>query len=148
MAAHTIAAYDATTDSSNIQLLVAGTPTDDVLTNGVTCATSDTFTIDANFNDNLIVVIYAYNSGNSAVTFDAGDNPPSPHAGLGSKVVTVTNAECWLFVPEKGRHIQSDGTITGSVATTACKIWVFRNGPGYLGVNPSNASTIPAAPTD
>jgi hypothetical protein len=148
MTLQTIAAYDGTTDSANIQLLARGTASADIIANGVTCAVSDTFSIDVEGNDDVIIAIYAYNSGASAVTFDAGDNPPSPRAGLGSHVETVPDGDLVLFTPEAGRHIQSDGTITGSVATTACKLWVFRAGAGFLGIEITNRATIPSAPTD
>jgi hypothetical protein len=145
MAHQVIAAYDGTTDSSNIQLLARGTASPDVVTSGKAIAAADTFEIDVESNDNVIIAILGV-AGTSAITFDAGDYPPSPQAGLGADVVSAPAADVVLYIPQAGRHIQSTGKITGSVATATCNMWVFRVTPVFDGVVLTNLRTIPAAP--
>jgi hypothetical protein len=148
MADKTVAAYDGTTDSGNIQLLVRGTASADVIANGLAVTTSDTLIIDCEFNDDILVIIEEQGSGTAVVTFAAGDNPPSPHAASGSVAVSVPQADCVLFVPQAGRHVHDDGKIRATVSGQTVNVWVFRMAAGFLGQEITNRASIPAAPTD
>ncbi len=114
--------------------LAPGTPSADLVGTGVTSAVTSgqTFAITAHGNDDLVIVVKG--SGSAVVTVDAGDNPPSLLADKGSDVVaTIANGEVMIYFPIKGRHVQSDGTITGSVASATVRMAVYRFPPGYVG---------------
>lgn len=150
MADVTIAAYDGTTDNGNVQNLGSNAvmpAANGLLGTGAALTAAQTFSIAVNGNDDIVLTLEDTSGGANHITLDAGDNPPSPLAGLGAATVTMVLSDVIMYVPQKGRHIQSDGTITGSMAA-AGKIWAFRMPAGFVGIAPTNSASIPAAPTD
>lgn len=103
------------------------TRTADLVGNGASITAGQTFAFTpADSSDKYVWVLEEQNSGSATVTFDAGDVPPSHRAGLGSLAITLAQADLRLVVIEGQRHMQSDGTITGTVATNTVKAYVLR----------------------
>lgn len=116
--------------------LAVDTASEDVVVgtaNGQSCAANDTFSIPAGFNDDFILVIKG--SGTGVLTVTKGVNPPSPRANKGNATASYANSEVHLMVLEKGRFVQADGTIIGSIASATCIVSAYRCPPGFLGVN-------------
>lgn len=144
MATVAIAAYDASTDNGNIQLLSRGAPSADIIVGGAQLDDDDTVTIDVENNDDIIIALLD-TGGGSTVSVAAGDYPISPHAGKGADSVTVPDGDLVLYVPEAGRHVKSTGLIHLTVATGGqVLVWVYRVHSGFKGYTPMNPSTIPA----
>lgn len=103
------------------------TRTSDLVGSGTSVTAGQTFAFTpADSSDKYIWVLEEQNSGAATVTFDAGDLPPSHRAGLGSLTITLAQADLRGVVIEGQRHMQSDSTVTGSVATNTVKITVLR----------------------
>lgn len=99
----------------------------DMLGAGVSVTTSDTFTIDVqNVTHDLIIVIEEGGVGAATVTFDAGANPPSLQAPLGDLEVALATSDIRPVPLEGGRFIQTNGKITGSVATNTVTMRAYR----------------------
>lgn len=154
MADSTIAPFDGTTDSANIQNPERGSLIPDLLTNNVSVVTGNDLEIQCNGNDDIIV--FMEGGAASTATFEAGDYPPSPHADKGSEVYTVGSGALVAVVPEAGRHIKQNiaGSVTarGSIIVTVggtgpVNFWVYRLPAGLVGVGFVNQRTVPAAPT-
>lgn len=92
---------------------------------GSSITTGQTFKI--NGADLPGLVLELYDSGGSAAvwTFDAGAYPPSARKGLGAVTATPTASKSHIFVPERGRHLQTDGSITGSVLGGTAKLLAY-----------------------
>lgn len=146
MATLAITPYDGTTDSANVQNPVRGVQSADIITGGQQLDSDDTVTIDVQGNDDVILFILD-TGGGAVVSIAAGDNPPSPRAGLGAKAYTIPDADGVLIVPEAGRHVKSTGKIH-LTSTQQVLVWAFRLPAGFIGVGAVNQTTVPAAPTD
>lgn len=65
------------------------------------------------------VVITMYGTGNSTVTFAAGDEPPSESSGLGAgSAQTIAVGKAYVLVLEAGRFVQDNGTVRATVGGT------------------------------
>lgn len=107
--------------------LTANTRSADLVAGGTSVTAGQTFSLAVrNKTEQIILCLEEQNSGAATVTFDAGDEPPSMRAGLGSLEIALAQADARLLVLEGGRFIQSDGLITGTVATNTVKIFAFR----------------------
>jgi hypothetical protein len=146
MATLTIAAYDGTTDSGNIQNPVRGTAGLDLIAAGVQLDSDDRVVVDVEFNDDVVLFLFD-TGGGAVVTVEAGENPPSHRAGLGDDTVTVPGDDLLPYVPEAGRHIKADGTIV-LTSTQQVLVWAYRMRPAFIGVGTTNEVSIPVAPTD
>lgn len=103
------------------------TRTSDLVGSGTSVTAGQTFAIAiADSMDKYIFVLEEQNSGSATVTFDAGDLPPAHRTGLGSLAIALAQADLRGVVIEGQRHLQSDGTVTGSVATNTVKITVLK----------------------
>lgn len=142
----TIAEFDGTTDSGNIQNPLRGSASANLEANGISLGTSDTLDLDVSFNDDIELIVQA-GAGTSAFSISAGVNPPSPHAAKGAAAFSIPNGETWRIIPQAGRHINASGKIAATVATTACTVWAFRLPAGFVGMGYTNRTTIPAKPT-
>lgn len=110
-----------------LDTLSINTRSNDLLGSGDSVTAGQTFEIDVkNKTDDLIIVLEELNSGAATVTFDAGDNPPSKREGLGSLAIALAQADVRMLQLEGGRFIQSDGKITGSVATNTVRVSAIR----------------------
>jgi hypothetical protein len=107
---------------------VVNTRSADLVGVGESVTTSDTFVIDAKGETrNLLIFVEEQGTGAATVTFDAGDNPPSMLAELGDVDIVLAQADLRYVPLEPGQCIQSDGTITGSVATNTVKVYAIRD---------------------
>lgn len=103
------------------------TRTSDLVGSGASVTAGQTFACAiADSADKYFWIVEEQNSGAATVTFDAGDNPPSARAGLGSLAIVLAQADLRGVVIEGARHLQDDGTVTGSVATNTVKITVLK----------------------
>jgi hypothetical protein len=84
-------------------------------------AAADGFSIAAaNIGKGERVILRFLDSGSaSVITIDAGDRPVSPRAGLGALTINLAASDVKYIVLDKARHMQDDGTITGTVDTDA-----------------------------
>ena len=146
MATLPITPYDGTTDSGNIQNPARGTASLDVIVGGVQLDSDDTVTIDVQGNDDVELLILD-TGGGAVVTVAAGDNPPSPRAGLGAATITIADADLVRYIPEAGRHVKSTGKIH-LTSTQQVLVWAFRAPAGFVGMGQVNVTSVPAAPTD
>ncbi|MGE0688833.1 MAG: hypothetical protein AB7P33_18995 [Dehalococcoidia bacterium] len=146
MATLPITPYDGTTDSGNIQNMVRGVQSADIITGGQQLDSDDTVTIDVQGNDDVILFILD-TGGGAVVSIAAGDNPPSPRAGLGAEAYTIPDADGVLIFPEAGRHVKNTGKIH-LTSTQQVLVWAFRAPAGFIGVGQVNQTTVPSAPTD
>jgi hypothetical protein len=74
----------------------------------------------ANIGKGERVILRFIDSGSaSVITIDAGDRPVSPRAGLGALTITLAASDVKYIVLDKARHMQDDGTITGTVDADA-----------------------------
>lgn len=106
--------------------LTANTRSSDLVGGGTSVTAGQTFSLAVrNRTERILVLLEETNTGAATVTFDAGDEPPSMGAGLGSLDIALAQADLRAVVLEGGRFIQSDGTITGSVATNTVKIFAI-----------------------
>lgn len=101
--------------------LVPETATGDLVGDGDSVNAAQTFAITLPVHagrgeGSLIIRMEEEGSGAATVTFDAGDNPPSLLQGKGALEVSLSTSDFQIVVLEPGRHLQNDGTITGSVA--------------------------------
>lgn len=110
-----------------LSTLTVDTRSADLVGAGASVTAGQTFSIAAlNRTNDLIVFIEETNTGAATVTFDAGDEPPSMRAGLGSLAIALAQADLRLVPLSGGRFVQDNGLITGSVATNTVKIWAAR----------------------
>lgn len=140
MADVTIAAYDGTTDNGNVQNRARGTVlpgTSGLLGTGAALTAAQTFEIDVEFDDDIILTLEDTSGGANSITLDAGDYPTSPKASLGAATVAMVISDVIAYVPIQGRHLQSTGKITGSMAAGG-RIWAFRAPSGFVGKTPWN----------
>jgi len=144
MAVLTIAPFDASTDSANIQNPIRGVQTLDLIVGGQQLDSDDEVVIQCDFNEDIIIAILD-TGGGAVVSIGAGAYPPSPHAGKGAKAYTIATTDLVLIFPEAGRHIQADGDMS-LTSTEQVLVWVFRAPAGFVGVGHMNRVTIPAAP--
>lgn len=72
-------------------------------------------------------------SGGSAVpwVFDAGVYPPSMHKFKGALTITMTASDIRPLVLERDRHVQQNGSITGSCTGGTVKLTAFYQPIGY-----------------
>ncbi len=99
--------------------------------NGDSIVSGATWTVDVQFNDDVLFVIKS--GGSSAtVSIGAGNEPPSPKAIKGAYSFTVASGEVKLVVPEKGRHITTAGKIVVTVTTQTCICSAYRMPPGFV----------------
>jgi hypothetical protein len=110
-----------------LDTLTINTRSSDLLGSGDSITAGQTFEIDVKGKtDDLIIVLEELGGGAATVTFDAGDDPPSKREGLGSLTITLATSDVRILQLEGGRFIQSDGKITGSVATQTCRVSAIR----------------------
>lgn len=111
-----------------VEAMTANTKSTDVVTgaNMTSCTTSDTMTLTPPANRMEDIVLICAFGTSSTLTINAGANPPSSKAGLGSLAVTGTTSEVRIIPLDYERFAQSDGTITMTVAGNTCKIGAFR----------------------
>lgn len=96
--------------------LTADTRSGDLVGSGSDLDTTETFDIAvSNRTDELMLVLEEQDGSTATVTFDAGDNPPSLRAGLGSLTISLAANDLRAIVLSGGRYMQNDGKITGSV---------------------------------
>lgn len=99
----------------------------DLVGAGQSVDAADTFAIDAKGEtSDLLIFLNEEGSGAAAVTFDAGDNPPSLQGPLGDLTVNLSASDLRVVSLAPGRFIQSDGKVTGSVATNDTLIYAVR----------------------
>jgi hypothetical protein len=107
--------------------LTINTRSGDLVGLGASVTAGQTFDIAAvGKTDDLIILLEEQGGGAATVTFDAGDDPPSKREGIGSLTISLATSDARLLQLEGGRFIQSDGKITGSVASQTVKITAFR----------------------
>ena len=107
--------------------VTVATGTSDLVGSGTAVNATQTFAFAvADSADKYVIICEELNTGAATITFDAGDLPPSHRAGLGAVTLTMAQADLKAIVLEGQRHLQDDGTITGSVATNNCRIRVLR----------------------
>lgn len=111
--------------------LVPGTESIDLVGAGEAVNAGDTFQCDVRGRHDIVFLCEEQGGGAAVVTFDAGDYPPSAHAGDGLDTVTLATSDFKAFQPIAGRHIQDNGKVTGSVATNNVKIFAIRKQSGY-----------------
>ena len=87
---------------------------------------TDTFRIDCRgagagkaVASKIIVFMETQSAGAATVTFDAGDYPPAMLKSQGALDIALAASDLKMIVLDQARHMQNDGYITGSVATTA-----------------------------
>ncbi len=99
---------------------------------GTSITTGQTFLI-ACKGDFRGLILEIYDSGGSAsvVTFDAGAYPPAMLKFKGTDTVTNVASKSKAYVPEKGRHEQADGSITGSNTGGTIKMLAYWLPVGY-----------------
>ena len=99
---------------------------------GSSITTGQTFAIDCK-GDYRGLFLEIFDSGGSAsvVTIDAGDYPPAMLKFKGADTITLTASKSKPYVPEKGRHEQSDGSILGSNLGGTIKILAYWLPLGY-----------------
>lgn len=113
--------------SITLTSLVNNTRSNDLVGGGSSVTAGQTFEIVANNETmDLVVVLEEQNGGAAVITFDAGDYPPSLRRSLGELEITLAQADLRVVPLEGGRFIQSDGKITGSVATNTVKITALK----------------------
>lgn len=113
--------------SVTLTTLTINTRSGDLVGLGASVTAGQTFDIAAlGKTDDLIILLEEQNSGAATVTFNAGDDPPSKREGIGALDIALSQADARILQLEGGRFIQSDGKITGSVATNTVKITAFR----------------------
>ena len=105
--------------------LVANIRSDDILGSGTALTTGQTIEVAAlGESRNLLFVFEETGTAAASIVWDAGDEPPSMRAGLGSLTVVFASLDVRSFILEGGRFIQDDGEITGTL-TGAGKLTVF-----------------------
>lgn len=113
--------------SVTLTTLTINTRSGDLVGLGASVTAGQTFDIAVlGKTDDLIILLEEQNSGAATVTFNAGDDPPSKREGIGALDIALSQADARILQLEGGRFIQSDGKITGSVATNTVKITAFR----------------------
>lgn len=78
----------------------------------------------------LFLFVEEQDGSTATIVFDAGDYPPAMLSHKGSVTVSLAANDAKLIVLEAGRHMQSDGTITGTV-TGGVRIKAVRMPAGY-----------------
>lgn len=112
--------------------LTAGTETADLVGSGTSVTAAQTFAVAANLltsfpppkggESRIILVVEEQGGGAATITVDAGDYPPAMLSSKGADTITLATSDLKIYMLEPGRHMQSDGTITGTVNTQTCKI--------------------------
>lgn len=98
----------------------------DIIAGGVALTTGQTIEIAAeNRSDNLLIMFEETSAASASIVWDAGDEPPSMRAGLGSLTISFAASDFRAFVLEGGRFIQDNGEITGTL-TGAGKLLAFK----------------------
>ena len=145
MADVNVAAFDATTDNGNVQIIKrnddmpeAGTG---LVGTGAALTAGQSFEIDVQYDDDVILALEDTSAGANSITLNAGDYPASPKASQGAATVAMVASDVVLVVPAKGRHLQSDGKITGTMLA-AGRIWAFFGPAGFVGKARANPSTL------
>lgn len=112
-------------------LMVAGTRTLDMVAGAdlsATIATGDTFVITPVLRTYDMFVFVSF-AGTTTLTFDAGDEPPSMRASMGSLTMAGANSEVRGMYLPGGRFMQVNSggiqTITGSNTGSNCKMGVY-----------------------
>lgn len=99
--------------------LAVNTRSIDLVGGGTALTTGQTFSLDAdNRTEDLLVVMEETGGSTASVVFDAGDEPPSMRAGLGSLTIALAANDVRYIILEGGRFIQDDGSITGTFTGT------------------------------
>ncbi|OGT54343.1 MAG: hypothetical protein A3E01_15370 [Gammaproteobacteria bacterium RIFCSPHIGHO2_12_FULL_63_22] len=144
MADVTVAAYDGTTDNGNVQIMKRNDDMPEVgtglLGTGAALTAGQTFEIDVQFDDDVMIFCEDTSAGANSITLDAGDYPASPKASQGASTVAMVASDVVSIIPAKGRHLQSDGKITGSMLA-AGRIWAMHGPAGFIGKAYKNATT-------
>ena len=105
--------------------LVANVRSDDIVAGGTALTTGQTIEVAAlGESRNLLFVFEETSTAVASIVWDAGDEPPSMRAGLGSLTIVFAADDVRAFVLEGGRFIQDNGEITGTL-TGAGKLFVF-----------------------
>ena len=111
----------------SVTTMTVATRTSDLLAAGTSVNAAQTFAIAAaNVTNDLIIHLEEEGSGAATVTFDAGNKPPAERQGLGSVAIVLANADFRDVVLEGARHLQANGTITGTVTTNDVYISAYR----------------------
>ena len=112
-----------------------GADADDV---AVDVVATDTFRIDCRgiqsgkaTESQLFIVLETQTAGAAVVTFDAGDYPPAAQMAKCALAISLAASDLKGGFLEAGRHLQNDGYITGSVATTAIFMTAYYKPVGY-----------------
>ncbi len=109
-----------------ITALVADVRSLDIIAGGEALTTGQSFEIaTANRTDELLIIFEETSTATASIVFDAGDEPPSMRAGLGSLTIAIASLDIRALVLSGGRFIQDDGVITGTL-TGAGKMLAFR----------------------
>lgn len=113
-------------------LMVAGTRTADVVAGAdlsATIADGDTFQIVTPLRTEDLLIVASF-AGTTALSFDAGTEPPSMQASLGALAgLNGVNAEVRLYLLPGGRHIKAGSsgmTITGTNVGSNVKMAAYR----------------------
>ena len=105
--------------------LTANERSGDIVAGGTALTTGQTIEVAAlGESRNLLFVFEETSSTTASIVWDAGDEPPSMRAGLGSLTIAFASDDVRAFVLEGGRFIQDNGEITGTL-TGAGKLFVF-----------------------
>lgn len=109
---------DVAVAATTLAINVAST---DLVGSGTAITTGQTFSI-ATQNDSFryMVVLEETGSTTGTIVWDAGDNPPSLRAGLGTITTTFAANDLFVMVFEGGRFIKSGtgGLITATATGT------------------------------
>lgn len=112
--------------------LVVNTRSADLVAGGTSVTAGQTFSLAVkNRTEGIIIVLEEQGGGAATVTFDAGDDPPSKREGIGALTISLATSDLRILELEGGRFIQSDGLITGSVASQTVKIMAFEVDRGW-----------------
>ncbi len=140
MADVTIAKYSGGTTNATVQQRAPGAvfpSTSGILGTGAALTAGQTFDIDVEFNDDVILYLEDTSAGANSITLDAGTYPTSPKKVLGAATIAMVISDVITVVPVKARHLNASGHITGSMAA-AGRIWVLMGPAGFIGKMPTN----------
>lgn len=111
--------------------LTANTASADLVGSGTAVNATQTFALTQAHTlpgSRLVVVLEEVGGSGATVTFDAGDYPPAltkEAVGSSGAAISLAANDLKVIMLEKARFLQSDGSITGTVATANCRIRVL-----------------------
>lgn len=123
MATVAITPIELTANTRSSDLVGAGT--------AITDAAANTFVITPPAGAAGLLLFFEADASGDTVSISAGDNPPSPLAGLGATSLVLAASDLRVVVVEPGQHVQSDGTIEATCADDGTKCYALFM-PGYL----------------